>query len=319
LIGLREETKPKIIFTTGHGELSIDVSDAARRGAGVWKSRLAATGADVVALNPLRDEIPTDAAIVIVAAPTAAFKPEEVNKLKAYSDRGGPLLILASNTNKSGLDEFLRSCNLVLGPGIVIDRRLNYGGQASLVFAPVVSTLHHPIVDPLVDRAVLVPAAAPIQMLGARGTQPANPGLIATPILKTSNISWAETDLTSPRAELDPNKDERGPITVGATVSDRPKPGMGTEGKPRLVFFSSGDLARNDVLQIEQSNLDLLMNAISWLRGRSGLQGLAPKTHVALTLTADPLLRARLVMVPTVMAFLLIVGLGITTYAARRE
>jgi hypothetical protein len=61
------------------------------------------------------------------------------------------------------------------------------------------------------------------------------------------------------------------------------------------------------------------MNSISWLRGRSDLQGITPTTHVALTLTADPILRTRLIMVPTVMAVLLIIGLGVTTYLARRE
>jgi hypothetical protein len=79
-------------------------------------------------------------------------------------------------------------------------------------------------------------------------------------------------------------------------------------------------MAMNGVLdQLEPANLDLLMNSIAWLRGRSDLQGIAPKTHVALTLGANDLLRTRLIMVPTIMAVLLIVGLGITTYLARRQ
>ncbi|MHC5539007.1 GldG family protein, partial [Singulisphaera rosea] len=77
--------------------------------------------------------------------------------------------------------------------------------------------------------------------------------------------------------------------------------------------------ADNTMLALEPTNQDVLMNAIGWLRGRSDLQGIAPKTHVSLTLAADPVLRARLIMVPTVMAVLLIVALGIATYVARRE
>ncbi len=78
-------------------------------------------------------------------------------------------------------------------------------------------------------------------------------------------------------------------------------------------------MADNLFLVEEPTNLDLLMNAINWLRGQAELGGIAPKSHVALTLAADPVLRTRLILVPTVMAVLLIIGLGLTTYMARRE
>ena len=78
-------------------------------------------------------------------------------------------------------------------------------------------------------------------------------------------------------------------------------------------------MADNLFLVEEPTNLDLLMNAINWLRGQAELGGIAPKSHVALTLAADPVLRTRLVLVPTVMAVLLIIGLGLTTYMVRRE
>ncbi len=61
------------------------------------------------------------------------------------------------------------------------------------------------------------------------------------------------------------------------------------------------------------------MNAASWLRGRPDAVGIAANTHVALTLTADPLLRYRLVLVPTVMAVLGIIAVGTIVYVARRE
>ncbi len=78
-------------------------------------------------------------------------------------------------------------------------------------------------------------------------------------------------------------------------------------------------MAENRVQEIERTNLDLLMNAASWLRGRSDTQGIAPKTHVALTLTANPALRSRLILVPSVTAILVIIAAGITVFVARRE
>jgi hypothetical protein len=78
-------------------------------------------------------------------------------------------------------------------------------------------------------------------------------------------------------------------------------------------------MADNLFLAEDPANLDLLINAINWLRGEAQLGGIAPNSHVVISLAADPLLRTRLIMVPTVMAVLLIIGLGVTTYMARRE
>ena len=99
--------------------------------------------------------------------------------------------------------------------------------------------------------------------------------------------------------------------SAGATAESRPG--------PRLVLFSSRSLADNVVQGIEPTNLDLVMNAASWLRGRPDAVGITANTHVALTLTADPLLRSRLVLVPTVMAVLGIIAVGTIVYVARRE
>jgi hypothetical protein len=61
------------------------------------------------------------------------------------------------------------------------------------------------------------------------------------------------------------------------------------------------------------------MNAASWLRGRPETMGIAPKSHVALTLAVDEQLRSRLIMVPSVTAIMVIIALGIIVYVARRE
>ena len=140
-------------------------------------------------------------------------------------------------------------------------------------------------------------------------------------ILQTSPSSWAETDLKNPRPFLDPS-DQRGPVTVGVAVAPRagaPRPGVEPEEKPRLVLFSCPAMADNGLQDIASSNLDLLMNAASWLRGRPDTMGISAKTHVALTLAVDDQLRSRLIMVPSATALMLIIAMGIIVYVARRE
>ena len=123
--------------------------------------------------------------------------------------------------------------------------------------------------------------------------------------MRTSKYSWAESSPKTQPLRLDPASDEPGPVIVGVAVSQRgekTRTADPAEGKPRLVLFSCPAMAGNNVQEIEQTNLDLLMNAASWLRNRPDTQGIPPHTHVARTLSVDPFLRSRLILVPSAVA-----------------
>ena len=325
LIRLQQGKRPKLALVVGHGEPKTTELDPRKAGLGVFKARLEALGYEVIELNLLKEAVPAEVELLAVVGPKAPFSADEVEKLKAALDAGKPLLAVAggpeSAGEKTGLEELFRSFNLAIGSSVILDPVLNYRGQIAVVYAPVVG-LYHPIVDSLANRAVLMPRAAPIDILTAASEGQAgrtyNQAVLPAAILQTSEASWGETDFASKKIERNDNE-VRGPLTVGAAVADRPKPDSGQEAKPRMVLFSSRFMADNLFLVEEPTNLDLLMNAINWLRGQAELGGIAPKSHVALTLAADPVLRIRLVLVPTVMAVLLIIGLGLTTYMARRE
>jgi hypothetical protein len=234
---------------------------------------------------------------------------------------------MVGNIDQSGLDDFLRSFNVELGEGVVIDPEMNYRGSLQVVFCFLKAGMNHPVVESLgKDRAVLVANGAPIDILGVKPrpdgeAESVDRRFAPEAILKSGPRSWAETDLKNARPRFDQGADRAGPIVVGAAVVER---GAGAAasaatGKPRLVLFSSPSMVENLVQAIEPANLDLAMNAVSWLRERSNAVGIAPKTHVALTLAADPVLRWRLVVVPTVVAVLFIIGAGAVVYVARRE
>ena len=85
------------------------------------------------------------------------------------------------------------------------------------------------------------------------------------------------------------------------------------------MVLGSRYLADNGFAAVEPTNHDLIVNAVGWLQDRPDLAGIAPKTHVARALTAGPNLRAKLVLLPTLMAIAILIGLGIATYLARRD
>lgn len=325
LIRLREAKKAKVAFTTGHGEPSVNDLNSRGEGLGIWKSRLTAAGCDVFELDLIREKIAADLALLVVVGPKTSFKTEEVAKIKDFTDRRGPLLLILGDTTNSGLEGLLRAHHLEIGRGTVTDLRLNLNGVPQVVFAIPGESDVHPIVYTSRSRRILIPEAAPIQILSGPDPQSPspNPGLVATPILKTGNQSWAEVDGSVSRPKFDQDADAPGPIVVGAAVAELKPPEGSTatqsDPKPRLVLFSSRAIAGNLVVEIENSNLDMVMNAASWLRDRPDAVGISPSTHVALQLTVDPALRARLVIVPTVTALIVIIGIGITVYLTRRE
>jgi hypothetical protein len=330
LTRLREGKGVKVAFTTGHGEPKPD--DMGAKGLGNWRARLARVGCQVTELRLDQGEAPDpkDLALLIVVGPVDPFKPEEAARIRTYVERGGPLLLLLGNEHPTGLEELLKSHNVEIGKGIVIDSQSNYNRNWELVVAPSRSGPDHPISAAMAaDRGVLLLRAAPIFIAGqsprpgSPAAEPVDKSLVPTAILKTGRTSWAETDLKNPRPTLDRLADVAGPMDVGVAVSKRQgqaRPGGPMDEKPRLVLFSCPMMAENALQEITPANLDLLMNAASWLRGGSpDTLGLSPSTHTALTLIVDPQLRSRLILVPTVTATMLIIAMGILVYGSRRE
>lgn len=321
LVRLREGKRSVVAVTTGHGERSIQQSEAQQPGIGILAGRLQMLGLEVVELNPGRQEIPEATEVVVIAGPTAPFAPEEIDRLNVFLRRGGRILIWLDNEKPTGLEALLRSFNVEVGAGIMVDPELNYERRAQIIKAPILEGPNlQPIVASLTNRFLLLPIAAPLKIVGAQPglSGPPNPAYLAEELLRSGPNSWAESAPSSPPIRRD-EKDVAGPLPIALTVRDRPKAGSKQEGTPRLVVVGSRYVADNLFVASDPTNLDFLVNAVQWLRGREDGQGIAPKTHVALTLTADPNLKNKLLLVPTLIAIGVISTLGIATFLARRS
>nr|WP_303652548.1 GldG family protein [Paludisphaera mucosa] len=325
LIRLREGKTSKVAFTTGHGESGSSRIAAEGSAIDVWRSRLASTGCEIIDWNLLQGPVPEDVELVIVAGPKEPFKPQEAARLRTYADRGKPLLACLGNSVPTGLDDFLKSFNLELGKGLLVDPRLNLNGQLRFVFCLFEPAIRHPVSNGLGgDRALLVVNGAPIQFVGTKGAADENaasvsPRMVPAPIVRSGSGSWAESDPDMLQPAYDKDKDQRGPIIVAAAVAEKAQVSGREVLKPRFVLVSSRAASDDSVQGLEPTNLDLLMNAASWLRGREDSVGVPPKVHAALTLTADPGLRWRLILAPTIVAIGFVAGVGALVYYIRRE
>jgi hypothetical protein len=323
LIRLQEGKKPKIGFTTGHGELSLHESSPAKEGLGVLRDRLMAIGAELQVQNLAKESVPPDIAVLIVANPTTEFSAVEGERMKKYLASGGHLILFLDGRYATGLRDWLKSeFRVELGFDPVVDPSYNVRGP-SLIIAPIVGVSHHSIVEPLQNRGAVMPAATYLSVVDPRAPAANGAGpspYVAEVILSSSPESWAESDLTQP-PQRDRAKDKVGPLAVGVAISEQPKPGAprSLEENGRVVIFSSPAMASNRFLASDFANLDVVINSVNWLRGRVNLQGISPKTHTALRLAVDPNLRGRLVTIPTLMSMGFILFLGAWTYYTRRS
>ena len=322
MVRFREGKRTRIGFTSGHGEPALDSIEPREMGLGLWKSRLASLGTDAVELNLVKDEIPAGLSLVVVVGPRNAFQEQEVARLKAFLAGGGPLLVLMNGQVKAGLEGILALHNVAFEPGFIHDASYNAGRRSDQLLTPPLGTNDHPITQSLVGQTFLIPRASPIRIIGAAMPRPGepkpnvNPAIVDYPILRTSPTSWSET--AEGRPAFDKGIDPAGPFVVGVAAADRTEVAAGGKSKPRLVVISTPFAASNPILTIDPVNVDLLLNSIQWLRGKQETLGVAPKVHTAIRFTADPNLRAKLHLVPTVISFVLILGFGVMTYLARR-
>jgi hypothetical protein len=324
LLRLAAGDRPKIGFTTGHGESPMESLDVRSRGAGLLRSRLADVGFEVVAIDPESEDVPKDLALVLVAGPTSPFSKPGAERLAAYLDGGGRGLFLLGGREPTGLEDLLRSFDLRLEDAVVIETSGAVGGPTSVVRVPVPGASAQPILRPLAGQVATAWAASPITILDAasNGGSAPNPKIAAAPLLRTAQGAWGETEPEATRIAFEPNKDLPGPLTVAAAASDAVRPGGPPDPeRPRLVLFGSPDLVDNRLAMFVgfETDLEMVVNAANWLRGRLDLPEIAPRNRRIARLNPDPSVQVRLILLPTLMSVSILLGLGTAVYLARRS
>ena len=196
--------------------------------------------------------------------------------------------------------------------------------------APPSRSLKHPIVDALgTNRVVLLPGAAPIKVAGAghagdcRGGS-RRPDARADGDSADGQLVVGRKRAAQGAADLGPQHRRRARPAGRRHCSRRARrseqPGGARQGKPRLVLFSCPAMAENIFQDLERTNLDMLMIAAGWLRGREDTMGI--RTQPACRADDFPSIRSfgtGLILVPSVVAVLSIIAMGVIVFTARRE
>jgi hypothetical protein len=215
-------------------------------------------------LNLLLNDIPADASALILNAPMSDLSSGEAEKLLAYLDGGGRLLVLADYRVRelANFNQVFASYGFKFDYGIVIETDQTHAAPGNPLWI-LPETGDHDIVKPLNEQESPIVFA---QGMGISELPAKRRSIEFIPFLNTSRDSFLRTDISLVGNSERTASDVSGPVTMGVTVKD-PSWIQGTEPQARIVAISCDVLLSSMGGQIP-GNLDLFMNSLTWLEDR---------------------------------------------------
>lgn len=297
LLALVEAKKPKILFTTGHGEEPLSQSQDLRS-LSQARDLLGKDNFEIEEWSSLgQDSVPAGTDLLVVAGPTTNFLPPELETFSRYLDAGGRILLMLDpvfNSNADGLvdhgvGEWLAGYGVELGEDIVVDPSsdLPFFGPETIFTDSFGS---HPIVEALEQTRtrVLFPLARTVGTVVDLPDAPGGGDLTTQDLVLSSAAGWGETDLAALEGVGQDENDLAGPVSLGVAVSfpvvdqvgeasvdgvggEVPEDGADTSApEARLVVFGDSDFA-TDAQLANGANSVLLLNTFNWLVKREKL------------------------------------------------
>ncbi|AUT00925.1 ABC transporter [Nostoc sp. CENA543] len=210
---LYSDRTTKVYFLQGHGEHPITGGEGGITQAvqGLSDRNYTAT-----ALNLTTNaKVPDDANVVVVAGPKKELFPAEVKALQDYLNRGGNVLLMIDPNTNPNLNSLLQEWGVSLDNRLAVD--VSGAGVGLGPAAPIITSYgQHPITKDFGNGISFYRLARPLQITPVAGVQ-------STPLLQTKPYpdSWAESDLQSEKLEFNPDKDIKGPLTLGVALTKK--------------------------------------------------------------------------------------------------
>ena len=292
-------TQLPILYTLeGHGETALPDTFA---------SQLEKENVETESLSLLNvDEIPEDAAALMIHAPASDISEEEAKMLSEYVKSGGKLLILAgpvADGELTNLYGILFDYGVSAVQGIVSESdRSHYAFQAPYVLLPDLGDSD--ITAPLAEKnyMAIVPIAAGLQISGDS----------AVSLLNTTDSAYSKIAGYQQTTYEKEDGDIDGPFSLGVDIQDH--------SSGRIIFFTSSYLL-DDMYNAYSSgaNNDMVMNALSALMGDRQAMSIRSKSlnYNYLTISESAASTIKLVMIGLVP--LCYLAMGVVTVLEKRR
>jgi ABC-type uncharacterized transport system involved in gliding motility auxiliary subunit len=262
LMRLARSHERLVFYLDGHGERKLD--GVANHDLGDFGKQLQTKGFKLSSLSlGLAQDVPTNAALLVIASPQVDVLPGEVVKLKRYLEKGGNLLWLIDPEPIHGLQPLVEQLHLLLSPGTVVDPSAQEQ-SAPPTWALGAAYPQHPITQNF-NLITVFPFARQVTVDEA-------PGWHTKHLLEVAPRGWVETGKLDGSIAFNEQSDPPGPVTIGValerTVEDK---------QQRVVVVGNGAFLANSFLG-NGGNADLGINIINWLSGDTNLITVQPRS-----------------------------------------
>lgn len=262
ILQLEARGKFKVLFTVGSGE--IDTSTIAT---GI-RDGMAAVGISVGTIDLTREDIPADTTALVILAPFRDFAQPEVDKIKAFTDGGGKLFLMAEpafrgdvqfmQADESPMRKYLWEVwGIRNNRDIVFDPLSFY--ETQYYIRPAQFNEQHPIVQKDSSGTPAQPLFN-ITQSWQIDSEP-RPNITTVRIYTTSNEAFGKLNLRevaqNPDRATRTAIDVPGPLTLVAVAED-------SETSARLIVVGDADWIVNDLIVAFDGQI-LWTNMMDWL------------------------------------------------------
>lgn len=275
--------RPQVCFTTGHGEKSIEQGSS---GLASLRDRLRLNGHDVVSVSTkpaAADKDDKNAArtsyagcrVVIVAGPTETFSQEDAQKLTAFVEQGGNVLVAAGpvpDDNSEhyvdlGLGDLFGTFGLEINKNFIFetDPRLRSSRGFGETFMPI--TKPHAVTEGFLGAEQT--GSGPVLTVASSMKATGKGAAAVAPLLVTSDDAFGMVDFFAwakdPSEPVAKDGDTKGPLTV-ALASELPaRQGAARGARMVAVASSSPMMGENWMADELRGTAVFIESAIAWL------------------------------------------------------
>ena len=309
LIRVSKDAKKRILFLEGHGEPGTENRD--RTGFSMAKEILTKQGYEVGALSLLtQTTVPDDTSILAIAGPRKPITAEELDRIHAYVNNGGHLLLMVDPDTQTDLNPLLKRWGLELGPGVLVDfqDRLAQGEPTVLL---VRTFTEHEITQDL-NAAVLFPLARHVTFNEQTGKD-----WDFVQLARTSPNSRAVLKATGRVIALNEKEDIKGPLSMAAALAPKMPP---SEGKPRpaIVVIGNSTFASNAFVNFP-GNSDFFLHTAAWLAQDRDMITIGPRDQASRPFVPNPMQERALLYLQVFFLPAVVLIAGVNVWRKRRR
>lgn len=286
---------PKIYMTEGHGEYTLSST---------FTANLTKENIVYESINLMNyDSVPEDAVCLMINAPQKDFNTDDKDKILAYLDQGGSVMVMTSYLNQDlpNFESILGYMGLSVVDGLIIEQDSSYYYQSPLYLLPATESttytagIHN-------NYYIFMPYGQGIEIVDETAE-----GMIYNVFLSTSDKAFSKIDMSNAVDYSKSEGDLDGPFSLGVEASKEVENGTAT-----MIVFGSSELFTDNADQmVSGANQMLFSNTVGEFADHEVSVSVPVKSYEVSTIILS---QSQIVMLAVITTIILPLGCLLTSF-----